>query len=199
MSNIIIIYDTEMTCWAKSDGTSSWWSEDWQEPEIIQIAAIMVETKNFTEVAPAFNIFIKPTLNPSLSPYCTKLTSITDDILNKEGVTFKRACTLFNAYCQNHPQYSYGGDHTALNYNITQLYNLSNEITPFTGHDISKLFHSIDPATKSVNSGGLAKHFGLCVNINQHYALEDCRSMQASLQHFKDDPKLLSYFKAHNP
>lgn len=195
MSNVIIIYDTEATCWSKKDGTSSWWSEDWQEPEIIQISAIKIETKNFTEIGAPFNVFIKPTINPLLSDYCTGLTSITDERLNNEGLSFLEGCKLFNAYCGTHEHHSYGGDHTVMNYNLRDLYNLSAKMAAFTGHDIRQLFLKIDPACKDVNSGGLSKHFKLAFQANQHYALDDCRSIGASLEYFKAHPEVLSYFK----
>ena len=194
MSNIIIIYDTESTCWGKKDGSPSWWSEDWQEPEIIQMAAIKIETDNFTEIAEPFNVLVKPTINPDLSDYCTKLTSITDQQLDNEGVSFLEACRLFKAYCGEHVQHSYGGDHEVMNYNLKDLYNLTGQMPLFTGRDISKLFHKIDPATKTVNSGGLSKHFQLAFKVNEHYALDDCRSINASLQHFKTHQEVLSYF-----
>ena len=195
MPNIIIIYDTEATCWSKKDGTSSWWSEDWQEPEIIQISAIKVETKNFTEIGAPFNVFIKPTLTPVLSQYCMDLTSITNERLNNEGLSFLEACKLFKAYCGTHEQHSYGGDHKVMNYNLRDLYNLSAQIQDFTGHDIRQLFLKIDPQCKDINSGGLAQHFQLAFQANQHYALDDCRSINAALNHFKTHSEVLSYFK----
>jgi|TARA_R110000868_G_scaffold57461_1_gene177376 inhibitor of KinA sporulation pathway (predicted exonuclease) len=195
MSNVIIVYDTESTCWSKNDGTSSWWCEDWQEPEIIQISAIKIETQNFTEVGKPFDVFIKPTINPVLSDYCTDLTSITNAHLNKEGLSFVDGCKLFNAYCGTDERHSYGGDHSVLNYNLRDLYNLPAEINDFTGHDIRTLFTKIDPSTKSVNSGALSQHFKLAFHANQHYALDDCRSISESLKHFKAHPEVLSYFK----
>jgi inhibitor of KinA sporulation pathway (predicted exonuclease) len=197
MSNIIVIYDTEATCWGKADGTSSWWSEDWQEPEIIQISAIKVETDNFTEVGDIFDVFIKPIVNPKLSPYCTALTSITDQRLDKEGVSFLEASKLFNAYCESHTPHSYGGDHAVMNYNREDLYKLESQIAAFTGENIRELFLNIDPTTKDINSGALSAHFRLAFKANQHYALDDCRSINASLQHFKKHPDLVSYFNKH--
>lgn len=198
MSNIIIIYDTEATCWAKADGkTSSWWSEDWQEPEIIQIAALKLDARNFNQVAAPFNILIKPSINPTLSPYCTKLTSITDAQLAKDGVSFKDAALAFQNYCGRETPLSYGDDHRYLNYNRDDLYGLS--IPPFIGQDLRPLFMAIDPATQHINSGRLAAHFGLNAKIQEHYALEDCRSIQAALKHFQNHPELLSYFKRPSP
>lgn len=194
MPNIIVIYDTEATCWGKADGTSSWWSEDWQEPEIIQISAIKVETSNFTEVGEPFDVFIKPTINPELSPYCTALTSITDERLDNEGLSFLEASKRFNAYCSAHTPHSYGGDHTVMNYNREELYKLEADIVAFTGANIRELFLKLDPATKGVNSGALSAHFQLAFKANQHYALDDCRSINASLQHFKNHPELRAYF-----
>ncbi len=61
-----IIFDLEATCWEKSEGRIS---------EIIEIGAVKLNDN--LETVSHFSKFIKPSINPVLSEFCTKLTSIT--------------------------------------------------------------------------------------------------------------------------
>ncbi len=62
-----IIYDLEATCWrGRPPGGYN---------EIIEIGAVAVN--RYGQVLDSFCKFVKPTVNPKLSSFCTKLTSIT--------------------------------------------------------------------------------------------------------------------------
>lgn len=62
-----IIFDLEASCWLgrPPHGLN----------EIIEIGAVKVNS--YSDVESIFNKFVKPTVNPILSEFCTKLTSIT--------------------------------------------------------------------------------------------------------------------------
>lgn len=62
-----IIFDLEASCWLgrPPHGVN----------EIIEIGAVMVN--DYGEVVSTFSKFVKPTVNPILSDFCKKLTSIT--------------------------------------------------------------------------------------------------------------------------
>lgn len=73
MNTNYIIFDLEATCW---EGSSKG-----RLNEIIEIGAVKLD-ENLNEVD-CFQCFVKPTQNPELSEFCTKLTSITQkDIEN---------------------------------------------------------------------------------------------------------------------
>ena len=61
-----IILDLEATCWDQK-GLK-------KQNEIIEIGALMCDESG--KVLSEFSEFVKPTLNPELSPFCTELTSI---------------------------------------------------------------------------------------------------------------------------
>ena len=62
-----IIYDLEATCWrGRPPGLVQ---------ETIEIGAVLINA--YGEELGSFNKFIKPIVNPILSPFCTELTSIT--------------------------------------------------------------------------------------------------------------------------
>ncbi|MCP4520463.1 MAG: exonuclease domain-containing protein [Cytophagales bacterium] len=61
-----IIVDLEATCWNPKGN---------HQNEIIEIGAVMVDEDQ--DIISEFELFVKPTLNPILSDFCTELTSIT--------------------------------------------------------------------------------------------------------------------------
>lgn len=61
-----IVLDLEATCWEKKDR---------QPNEITEIGAICIDENQ--KVLGEFNCFVKPIVHPTLSDFCTKLTSIT--------------------------------------------------------------------------------------------------------------------------
>jgi len=63
-----LVLDLECTCWPKNDPNR-------QKHEIIEIGAVLLnENYNYVE---EFTQFVKPFNNPTLTKYCTDLTSIT--------------------------------------------------------------------------------------------------------------------------
>lgn len=68
-----IVYDLEATCWLgrPPHGVN----------EIIEIGAIKLN--QYGEVTDEFSRFVKPTINPVLSHFCTKLTSIQQDDVDR--------------------------------------------------------------------------------------------------------------------
>ncbi len=68
-----IVYDLEATCW------NGYKPNDTQE--IIEIGAFCIN--NFGEIVKEFSAFVKPFVNPSLSAYCTELTTIQQVDVNR--------------------------------------------------------------------------------------------------------------------
>ena len=68
-----IIFDLEATCWPDSPRAL--------QQEIIEIGAYRIN--DYAEVEGVFNRFVRPYLNPFLSPYCTNLTSISQADVNR--------------------------------------------------------------------------------------------------------------------
>ena len=68
-----IIYDLEATCWeGRPPGLVQ---------ETIEIGAVMLD--RYGDFIGSYNRFIKPVLNPYLSPFCQNLTSITQEDINR--------------------------------------------------------------------------------------------------------------------
>ncbi len=85
-----IIVDLEATCWEKGKGRKS---------EIIEIGAVCVNEQN--QVADEFSQIIRPEINPLLSEFCTKLTSITQEMADN-GIHFIEALNNFLNWINSH-------------------------------------------------------------------------------------------------
>ena len=70
-----IVFDLECTCW--QDGSSP----PTAMKEIIEIGAYIVN--DFGEVEEKFSRFVRPVVNPYLSPFCKQLTTITQEQVNR--------------------------------------------------------------------------------------------------------------------
>ena len=62
-----IVVDIEATCWEGAEGKKN-------VSEVIEIGAVKVNEQ--LEIVGEFDMFIRPEINPVLSPFCKKLTTI---------------------------------------------------------------------------------------------------------------------------
>lgn len=67
-----IIYDLEATCWR---GRAP------KRVEVIEIGAVKVNER--LDIVDEFCVFVKPTLHPQISKFCTQLTSITQSDVDR--------------------------------------------------------------------------------------------------------------------
>lgn len=82
----LIIIDLEATC---DDPKPIWQSE------IIEIGICMLDLDTF-EISRPRSILVKPEHSP-VTPFCTKLTTITQEMLDKDGVTLEAAMDILKA------------------------------------------------------------------------------------------------------
>ena len=78
----IIIIDLEATCWQGEVPKG-------QQNEIIEIGLAVLDSQTGI-ITKNQGILIKPQRS-SVSPFCTELTTITQDLLDKNGVSFEEA------------------------------------------------------------------------------------------------------------
>lgn len=78
----IIIIDLEATCWQST-------IPEGQENEIIEIGLAVLDSKT-GEITQNQGILIKPQRSV-VSPFCTELTTIIQDLLDKNGISFEEA------------------------------------------------------------------------------------------------------------
>ncbi|WP_299218442.1 3'-5' exonuclease [uncultured Aquimarina sp.] len=92
-TNTIIIIDLEATCWNGSVPKG-------QVNEIIEIGICLLTTET-GEISKNQGILIKPERS-EVSPFCTELTTITQELLDQEGGSFTEACEILRTEYQGH-------------------------------------------------------------------------------------------------
>ncbi len=70
---LLAIIDFEATCWERKEGYFD--QSKSKQPEIIEFASVLTDEE--FNVVKEFDCFVRPFFNPTLSPFCTKLTTIT--------------------------------------------------------------------------------------------------------------------------
>lgn len=82
---LVNVIDIEACCWMSPIPNG-------QHKEIIEIGIACVDY--FTkEIVESRSIIVKPEFS-EISKFCTKLTTITQELVDKEGVSFKEACSI---------------------------------------------------------------------------------------------------------
>ena len=102
-----VIYDLEWTTWL---GTlEREWSERDEYREIIRIGAISIDLYSLQEIE-VLDVIVKPSINPILSDYCVKLTDITDEQIQAEGIELHEAIHKFVDFVRRRNIFHYGND-----------------------------------------------------------------------------------------
>ncbi len=187
----VIILDTEFTAWEGSQDRG--WSEPWEHREIIQVGAIRINPETFEDTKDAFDVLVKPVINPELSDFITQLTSITNEDIAKRGVSFAKAAALFHGYSDNAHIFSFGGDCHVLNEDI-EMYDLQKIIESFLGNDVRAwaIEQGIDVTTplpdgRALTSGTFAESVGAPFKTEAHYALNDVLSIRAAVKYLVEE------------
>jgi inhibitor of KinA sporulation pathway (predicted exonuclease) len=82
----VLVVDIEATCW-----------QDHKPPqgelsEIIEVGVCLLDTRTFEPSQP-MGILVKPE-HSKVSPFCTQLTTLTQAMLDEQGITFAEACAM---------------------------------------------------------------------------------------------------------
>ena len=83
----VLVIDLEATCFRTEE----------ERPvgeinEIIELGCVLLDVKT-GQILKSKSIFVKP-IKSSVSPFCTELTTITQELLDKEGVSFPEAMEI---------------------------------------------------------------------------------------------------------
>lgn len=92
MDRSILVIDLEATCWETKE------EKEINKNEIIEIGWCSLDLKTLQSTKQG-SIIVKP-INSVVSPFCTKLTTLTQEDVDT-GVTFEKACTDMQNYLQS--------------------------------------------------------------------------------------------------
>lgn len=82
----LVVVDVESTCWEGGRAPAG------QQSEIIEIGICLLNLKTF-ERSEGRSILVRPEQS-RVSFYCTELTTLTQDVLMREGYPFREACEI---------------------------------------------------------------------------------------------------------
>lgn len=192
---VFIIYDLEFTAWEGSQERR--WGLEWEHREIIQIEAKKVKLKNDKIImVDSMSLYISPLINKILSKYIMDLTGITQEKVDF-GIHIDELLKLFEDFTENGsiPALSWGNDMSIINEN----YEISKrDKIEYSNLDLRNLFKECGFGhVLNTNSGNLIKKFDDTVEINEHDASEDVRSLIMSIEKILPDnkEKVNVYFK----
>jgi len=145
-----LIIDLEATC-----NNEDTFTED--DMEIIEIGAVMMNARNFT-IEGTFQTFIRPQRHCLLTPFCIKLTSITQDQVDS-APTYPEAMKSFGDWLSNYKNWIFCSWGNYDKHQFEQDCRVHGVVYPFgTEHKNLK--------TAFANSQGLNKRFGLQPALN---------------------------------
>ncbi|MGB7338476.1 MAG: 3'-5' exonuclease [Phototrophicaceae bacterium] len=101
----IIVADFEATCWEGFDAPQG------QTNEIIEIGVCLLDPHTSPMmITDKRSILVKPT-ESVVSPFCTELTTITQAMVDEQGIAFDEACTILEKDydSRNHLWVAWGG------------------------------------------------------------------------------------------
>jgi len=184
LDGVVAVFDLEWTTWEGAQARD--WSGPGEEREIVEIGAVKLDGRNgLCEIA-AFEILVRPRLNPALSDYFTGLTGITQAMLDARGRGFAEALAAFAGFLETSPPaaraLSFGRDPEVLRHNCS----LAGLGFPFA----DALFRNVRPdlarfagvSANALSACDLPRHLGFPPPSGAHRGLGDARCIAEALR-----------------
>jgi inhibitor of KinA sporulation pathway (predicted exonuclease) len=175
MLDKIIVVDLEATCWDRGEEQPRG-----QLNDIIEIGVCTLDLKTFT-IEKIQGIIVKPTTS-KVSEFCTKLTTLTQDVVD-HGHTFKGACDkLYREYNEPTRTWASWGD-----YDRTQLEKqCKREGVSFPlsiRHiNIKNLYSVLNGLPKELGLGTAVERCSLSFDGTPHRGMDDAKNIAAILR-----------------
>ncbi len=168
MSRALLVVDLEATCWEAREQRA-------EEMETIEIGALLVEPGD-SAAAREFQTFVRPVRHPLLSPFCRRLTTITQAEVDAAEL-FPAAFARFLAWI--------GDPHEVLfsswgEYDKRQFQRDCRQhgvAYPFAGHWNLKRAVARRLGRKPAGMSTLLAELGLALEGTQHRGLDDARNI----------------------
>ena len=179
----VVVFDLEWTAWEGSRERG--WSGPGEEREIVEIGAVRLDGANGLAETISFDVFVRPTINPILSAYFTRLTNIHQTLIDNDGLAFGEALTLFEAFVggPDVPILSFSQDPAVLRRNCA----LNRLPCPFEEARFRNVVPAIAAAAHrragSFSTSDLPGLFGFPPTDVAHSALGDARCIAAALRY----------------
>lgn len=195
--NKITIFDTEYLS-VEGSMRRFWSGPNDPDPTVVQIGAVKVDLDRNCAIEGTARILIQPKarngLNCSIGDYLSELTGITDDEINRSGVSLSQALFEFDEFSEGSDLWSWGKDELILIAISCFINGIESPISARRFGNCKKLLMSAGMTEDDIantNSGQLQKHFGLGgESQREHDALDDAISIARTLRRLMEDEKL---------
>ena len=170
----IIIIDLEATCW---DGPVP----KGQVNEIIEIGICELDTISGA-ITKNKGILIKPE-HSTVSPFCTELTTITQDLLDREGVSFEEAIEMLEKEYQP-DQYTWAS-YGQYDLNMLKKQCAFRKISyPMGSHhvNVKVLFAALFGLKKATGMNGALHLLNIPLEGTHHRGVDDAKNIAKILQ-----------------
>jgi inhibitor of KinA sporulation pathway (predicted exonuclease) len=173
-TNKIIILDLEATCWNGA-------APKGQVSEIIEIGVCILDIPSGL-INHNKGILVRPELS-EVSPFCTQLTTITQEMLNNEGISLNEACNFLRKE-YNADQYtwaSYGEYDLKMMQTQCRIHNI--EFPLSQNHiNVKSLFAEKKGLKKSIGMSGALQILGISLEGTHHRGVDDAKNIAKVLK-----------------
>ncbi|MEQ8806032.1 MAG: exonuclease domain-containing protein [Rhodospirillales bacterium] len=176
----LIVMDLEWTAWDGSRQRN--WTGVGEEMEIVQIGAVRLADTPALEELGAFELLVRPRINPTLDRYFTDLTGITQDRLNRDGMDLKDALAAFADFAAPATGiYGFGDEMSHIITNC-QLYGMANPLARHRCDNVCPAVKAVLGTDKTPNSSDLPGLMGFTPPGAMHQGLADSRCVAEALR-----------------
>lgn len=180
----IIVMDLEWTSWEGARARD--WSGPGEEMEIVQIGAVKLADSDGMPELDAFEVLVRPRINPRLDRYFIDLTGITQQRLDREGMDLKEALHRFQRFVGNPSGLIGFGDELWRVHVNCQLYAMRDPFADMECGDArDRLIAAFDDLPQWVNSCDLPRLLGFAAPGTAHQALADSRCVAEALRRLR--------------
>ena len=180
----LIVVDLEATC--SDDG-----AVPRDQMEIIEIGAVLVEMDGLS-MLDTFQSFVLPIRHQDLTPFCTELTGITQNMVEDDGVPFTDAVTAFKAWMrlgERDAVFGSWGDYDRKQFD--QDCRFHRIAYPMPRHiNLKKTFSTRQGLRKQLGMAGALKTCGLPLDGDHHRALDDAQNISKLLPWIVGDARV---------
>lgn len=175
---MIVIFDLELTAWPGSVQRN--WTGPGEFAEIIQIGAVRLDDE-MCEIG-ALDLAIKPRLNPILSDYIVGLTGLTQERVDRDGVSLEAGLARLARFAEgSRALLCNGGDAEWIRYNVG-LAKIDNPLDGMRFASSSHHFRQAAGRADHIVSSTLPATFGFDVAGRAHDGLADARAISEALR-----------------
>ena len=165
LQDMVLVVDLEAACWLGSP-------PDGQRNEVIEIGVAALDLAS-AQIVKHGTVLIKPT-HSEISPFCTELTHITQEMVDSEGIPFAAACDWLRDEYAAHQRLwvSWGSDDLKMMKNECTLRGVDYPFTPYH-QNLKRIYAKIVKAKQGLGLSTTLTAIGLTFEGDHHRGGDD--------------------------